>query len=70
MPHVCDTYAACPRGLGQPVASPVAAVALGFGRLRSSGFGVAELDPGASYVAEAIACENVVSERKRSGLWT
>ena len=32
VPHVCDTYAACPRGLGQPVASAVAAVALGFGR--------------------------------------
>ncbi len=37
VPHVCDTYAACPRGLGQPVASTVAAVALGFGRRHASG---------------------------------
>ena len=59
MPHVCDTYAACPCGLGQPVASPVAAVALGFGRLRSSGSGVAEPEPDASYVAEAVARRDV-----------
>ena len=35
MPHVVRypcSVPACPRGLGQPVASPVAAVALGFGR--------------------------------------
>jgi hypothetical protein len=35
-PHVCDTYAACPRGLGS-LSSPMAAVALGFARFRPSG---------------------------------